>query len=163
MFEENQSEIELARNFDLNSIDAEFISNPFPTCRALRNHSPIHRNADGSLFLTRYSDVMMAYRHPAMSSDKKIAFKEKFGDSPLYTHHTTSLIFNDPPYHTVVRKLLAAGFTPRKLRSMEPLIEKIDDIIKSASSTELTKSTEETDSSPLICLTSLFHKTSIFS
>ena len=114
MSEENQSEIELARNFDLNSIDAEFISNPFPTCRALRNHSPIHRNADGSLFLTRYSDVMMAYRHPAMSSDKKIAFKEKFGDSPLYTHHTTSLIFNDPPYHTVVRKLLAAGFTPRK-------------------------------------------------
>ncbi len=127
MFEENQSEIELARNFDLNSIDAEFISNPFPTCRALRNHSPIHRNADGSLFLTRYSDVMMAYRHPAMSSDKKIAFKEKFGDSPLYTHHTTSLIFNDPPYHTVVRKLLSAGFTPRKLRSMEPLIEKIVD------------------------------------
>ena len=27
-----------------------------------------------------------------------VAFKEKFGESPLYTHHTTSLIFNDPPY-----------------------------------------------------------------
>ena len=127
MSEQNKNEIELVRNFDLNSIDKEFITNPFPTCRALRNHSPLHQNADGSLFLTRYDDVMTAYRHPAMSSDKKVAFKEKFGESPLYTHHTTSLIFNDPPYHTVVRKLLSSGFTPRKLRSMEPLIEKIVD------------------------------------
>ena len=127
MSEQNKNEIELVRNFDLNLIDKEFITNPFPTCRALRNHSPLHQNADGSLFLTRYDDVMTAYRHPAMSSDKKVAFKEKFGESPLYTHHTTSLIFNDPPYHTVVRKLLSSGFTPRKLRSMEPLIEKIVD------------------------------------
>ena len=93
MSEQNKYEIELVRNFDLNLIDKEFITNPFPTCRALRNHSPLHQNADGSLFLTRYDDVMTAYRHPAMSSDKKVAFKEKFGESPLYTHHTTSLIF----------------------------------------------------------------------
>ena len=60
-----------------------------------------------------------------MSSDKKIAFRKKFGETPLYKHHTTSLVFNDPPYHTVVRKLLSAGFTPRKLAEMEPLIIKI--------------------------------------
>ena len=60
-----------------------------------------------------------------MSSDKKIAFREKFGETPLYKHHTTSLVFNDPPYHTVVRKLLSAGFNPRKLAEMEPLIIKI--------------------------------------
>lgn len=118
---------DIARSFDLNAIGPDFIANPFPVCRALREHSPMHRNPDGSIFLTRYADVMKAYRHPAMSSDKKVAFKEKFGDGPLYTHHTTSLIFNDPPYHTVVRKLLSVAFTPRKLRDMEPLIEKIID------------------------------------
>ncbi len=127
MSSEDLSDIELAASFDINSVDSEFISNPFPMCRALRKHSPMHKNKDGSLFLTRYADVMEAYRHPAMSSDKKIAFKEKFGDGALYKHHTTSLIFNDPPYHTVVRKLLSAGFTPRKLRDMEPLISKIVD------------------------------------
>jgi hypothetical protein len=62
-----------------------------------------------------------------MLSDKKREFGRKFGQCPLYVHHTTSLIFNDPPYHTIVRKLLAFGFTPRKLAEMEPLIEEIAD------------------------------------
>ncbi|MBT6306238.1 MAG: cytochrome P450, partial [Rhodospirillaceae bacterium] len=101
--------------FDFNSIGPDFIENPFPMCQALREYSPMHRNADGSLFLTRYADVLQVYRDPLMSSDKKITFEKKFGNTPLYEHHTTSLVFNDPPYHTVVRKLLSAGFTPRKL------------------------------------------------
>ena len=50
MFEQNKNEIELVRDFDLNSIDKEFITNPFLTCRALRNHSPLHQNPDGSFF-----------------------------------------------------------------------------------------------------------------
>ena len=115
----------ISSTFDFNSIGPDFIENPFPTCQALREYSPIHRNADGSLFLTRYADVLQVYRDPLMSSDKKIAFEKKFGKTPLYEHHTTSLVFNDPPYHTVVRKLLSAGFTPRKLAAMEPLIVKI--------------------------------------
>ena len=32
-----------------------------------------------------------------MIFDKTGPFAEKFGDGPLYAHHTTSLIFNDPP------------------------------------------------------------------
>ena len=115
----------ISSTFDFNSIGQDFIENPFPTCQALREYSPMHRNADGSLFLTRYADVLQVYRNPLMSSDKKITFEKKFGKTSLYEHHTTSLVFNDPPYHTVVRKLLSAGFTPRKLAEMEPLIVKI--------------------------------------
>ena len=118
---------QLARDFDLNAIGPDFINNPFETLRNLREHDPVHRNPDGSLFLTRHADVLYAYRNPAMSSDKTVAFRDKFGDGPLYTHHTTSLIFNDPPYHTVVRKLLSVAFTPRKLKEMEPLIEGVVD------------------------------------
>ena len=62
-----------------------------------------------------------------MSSDKKIDFKPKFGEGPLYIHHTTSLVFNDPPAHTRVRKLLAEAFTPRKITELTPVIEKIID------------------------------------
>ena len=50
MSKQNKNEIELVRTFDLNSIDMEFITYPCPTCRALRNHSPLHKNADGSFF-----------------------------------------------------------------------------------------------------------------
>lgn len=117
----------LAQNFDINHIDTDFITEPFDTLRVLREQDPVHVNADGSLFLTRYEDVWTCYRHPAMSSDKKVEFLKKFGKCPLYTHHTTSLIFNDPPYHTVVRKLLSAAFTPRKLREMESLITGVVD------------------------------------
>ncbi len=115
------------RTFDINAIDEGFIQDPFPLFRELRRYDPIHENPDGSLFLTRYDDVLACYQNPAMSSDKKVAFKKQFGDGPLYQHHTTSLVFNDPPYHTVVRKLLAAAFTPRKLKEMEPLITGVID------------------------------------
>ncbi len=111
--------------FDLNAIGPEFIENPHPTLHALRAESPIHRNPDGSVFLTRHDDCLTVYRSRDMLSDKTVEFGRKFGDCPLRTHHTTSLVFTDPPYHTVVRKLLAAAFTPRKLAEMEPLIQAI--------------------------------------
>ena len=121
------SERDFAFNFDLNSIDREFIENPYPTLKLLREHDPVHWNPDGSVYLTRYEDVQKVYQDRSMKSDKTEAFGEKFGSGPLYTHHTTSLIFNDPPYHTTVRKLLASAFTPRKLAEMEPLIGEIVD------------------------------------
>ncbi|WGW05238.1 cytochrome P450 [Tropicibacter oceani] len=111
--------------FDLNRIDMGFIENPHPTLHALRRDRPVFRNADGSVYLTRHDDVLKVYQSRDMLSDKTEAFGEKFGRCPLHTHHTTSLIFNDPPYHTVVRKLISGAFTPRKLAEFEPLIEGI--------------------------------------
>jgi len=120
----------IARDFDLNAISPLFIENPYPTLDMLRQESPVHENSDGSVYLTRYQDCLAVYRSRDMLSDKTEAFGEKFGQCPLLEHHTTSLIFNDPPYHTVVRKLISGAFTPRKLREMEALIETIvDDLL----------------------------------
>ncbi len=113
--------------FDLNAIDAAFIEYPYPTLAQLRRDDPVHHNADGSVFLTRHDDCLATYRSRDMLSDKTEAFGAKFGECPLKVHHTTSLIFNDPPYHTTVRKLIAGAFTPRKLAEMERLIEGIVD------------------------------------
>jgi hypothetical protein len=118
---------DLAAAFDLRNIDADFLDNPYPTYAALRQFDPVHRNPDGSYFVTRYDDVMAIYRSRAFSSDKKAEFGPKYGDSPLYTHHTTSLVFNDPPLHTRVRKLLAPAFAPRALRVLEPRFEVLVD------------------------------------
>jgi cytochrome P450 len=120
----------IACDFDLNAISPSFIENPYPTLDMLRQESPVHENPDGSVYLTRYQDCLAVYRSRDMLSDKTEAFGEKFGQCPLLEHHTTSLIFNDPPYHTVVRKLISGAFTPRKLREMEALIETIvDDLL----------------------------------
>ena len=118
----------LAAAFDLKRLDKAFLDDPYPTYRALREHDPIHRMPDGSYFLTRYDDLVDVY-HDAKtwSSDKTIDFKPNFGDSLLYEHHTTSLVFNDPPVHTRVRKLLGPTFTPRSLKALQPRIEALVD------------------------------------
>jgi cytochrome P450 len=88
---------------------------------------------DGSYFLTRYDDCLTVYRDvDVWSSDKKIDFRPNFGDSLLYEHHTTSLVFNDPPYHTRVRRLLAPAFTPRALRALQDRVEKLVDALLDA-------------------------------
>ena len=119
---------ELIHSFNLARLGSAFLNDPYPTYTALREYAPIHRLPDGSFFLTRYDDVAQVYRDTATwSSDKKIDFKPAFADSLLYEHHTTSLVFNDPPVHTRVRKLLAPVFTPRALKAIEPRIEALVD------------------------------------
>jgi cytochrome P450 len=118
----------LAENFDIKRVDAAFLADPFPTYRALREYDPVHLMPDGSYFLARYDDCLTVYReHDAWRSDKHIDFRPAFGESLLYEHHTTSLVFNDPPYHTRVRKLLAPAFTPRALSRLKPQIEALVD------------------------------------
>jgi cytochrome P450 len=119
---------ERAAAFDLKHLDRAFLDDPYPTYRALREYDPVHRMPDGSYFLSRYDDLVDVYRDArTWSSDKKIDFKPNFGDSLLYEHHTTSLVFNDPPVHTRVRKLLAPAFSPRALKALQPRIEVLVD------------------------------------
>jgi cytochrome P450 len=122
------ADCDVAAAFDIKRLDRGFLDDPYPTYRALRECDPVHRMPDGSYFLTRYDDLVEVYRDAkTWSSDKKIDFKPNFGDSLLYEHHTSSLVFNDPPVHTRVRKLLAPTFTPRALKALQPRIEALVD------------------------------------
>jgi cytochrome P450 len=87
---------------------------------------------NGSYFLTRYDDLVSAYKSTkSFSSDKKKEFAPKYGNSLLYEHHTTSLVFNDPPAHTRVRRLIIGALSPRAIAAMEPdliaLVERLLD------------------------------------
>ncbi len=117
-------------DFDLRALPRSFYEDPYPTYARLRSISPVHRLPDGSMLLTRYADLDLVYRDTTtFSSDKKIEFKPKFGDSPLYEHHTTSLVFNDPPLHTRVRKIIAGALTPRAIADMEPDLNSLVDAL----------------------------------
>ena len=118
----------LADGFEIARLTRAFLDDPFPTYHALRRHAPVKRMADGSVFLTRYADVDEVYHDPERySSDKTVDFRPAMGDTPLYEHHTTSLVFNDAPYHTRVRKRLMPAFTPRALRALQPRVEAVVD------------------------------------
>jgi cytochrome P450 len=121
--------------FDLRALPAGFHENPYPVYRALQRHDPIRRMQDDSLFLTRHADLVAVYRDAAtFSSAKQREFAPKFGiDTPLFTHHTTSLVFNDAPKHTSVRRLIVGALTVRAIAAMEPaLVRLVDDLLDAA-------------------------------
>jgi cytochrome P450 len=122
---------ELAANFDIAKLPADFYTDPYPYYAALQEHEPVKRMPDGSYFLTRYRDILGVYKNTdACSSDKKVEFKPKYGDSPLYEHHTTSLVFNDPPLHTRVRRLIFGALTARAIAELEAgLIVLVDSLL----------------------------------
>src|SRR4051812_16981864 len=122
----------MARNnnrmdFELTRPPDDFIDDPYRYYAMLREQDPLHRFADGSVFLSRFDDAVAVYRSPAASSDKKVEFKPKFGDSPLYEHHTTSLVFNDPPLHTRVRRLIMGAVNQRAIARMELQVTRLVD------------------------------------
>jgi hypothetical protein len=122
---------DLAAGFDLEKLTGDFYVNPYPTYRALRENDPVKRMPNGSYFLTRYDDLVTAYKNTrAFSSDKKKEFAPKYGASLLYEHHTTSLVFNDPPIHTRVRRLIMGALSPRAIAEMEgDLIRLVDHLL----------------------------------
>src|SRR5437764_201318 len=126
----NSNARELAASFDLEKLTGEFYANPYPTYRALRGNEPVKRLPNGTVFLTRYDDLVTTYKNTkSFSSDKKREFAPKYGDTPLYEHHTTSLVFNDPPAHTRVRRLIMGALSPRAIAAMEGDLVRLVDML----------------------------------
>ena len=108
-------------NFSLAALPADFIDDPYPTYAALRRASPVHALGPASWLLTRHADVLAAYRSVHVSSDKRHEFGPRLGvGSPIYEHHTTSLVFSDPPLHTRVRRLLMGALNQQAIARMKP-------------------------------------------
>ncbi len=111
----------LADGFDLRALPADFYADPFRYYDALRQQAPVKAMPDGSYLLTRFKDCETVYKDQVrFTSDKRQEFKPKFGDTLIYQHHTTSLVFNDPPLHGKVRKLIVGALAPRAITQMEP-------------------------------------------
>lgn len=118
--------IRMSSLFDLRNLPSDFIENPHRHYAELRRQTPVYELPGGGLFLSRHADLQRVYkdRH-IFSSDKKIEFAPKFGDSLLFEHHTTSLVFNDAPLHTRVRKAIAGALAPRAIAGMDVVVERL--------------------------------------
>ena len=117
------------RDFQLTRVPPAFLDDPYPWYAALRAHHPVHVLEDGGVFLSRHEDALAVYRSAHTSSDKKAEFAPKLGDSPLYQHHTTSLVFNDPPLHTRVRRILMGAVNQKAIARMEPNVARLVDTL----------------------------------
>lgn len=136
---------EIAQTLDLRALPRDFLDNPYPVYAALRQTEPFKRMPDGSYFLTRHTDLVAVYRDAKLfSSDKQVEFGPKYnhapfnqppyapagGVAPLFEHHTHSLVFNDAPRHTRVRRLIMGALTRRAIEAMEPgLAQLVDSLL----------------------------------
>jgi len=115
------------RDFQFTRVPPAFLDDPYPWYAALRERDPLHALEGGGVFLSRYEDAIAMYRDPHASSDKKAEFHPKLGDSPLYEHHTTSLVFNDPPLHTRVRRIIMGAVNQKAIARMEGNVARLVD------------------------------------
>jgi cytochrome P450 len=109
------------RAFTLAAPPPGFIDDPYPVLRGAAHAQPgaragaRQRAADA---LRRRARRSTAARQ--VSSDKQREFAPKLGaGTPLYEHHTTSLVFSDPPLHTRVRRILMGALNQRAIARME--------------------------------------------
>lgn len=115
-------EADQAAAFDLFDLPPGYFANPQPWLRLLRDHDPVHRNADGTVLLTRYHDVRTVWRDRSASVDKTELFRAKFGEGPLFEHHTTGMLFRDSPDHDRLRVLVNPFFEPDSVERFRPLL-----------------------------------------
>jgi cytochrome P450 len=101
---------------------------PFPMFAELREEQPVYQVPGRDEFLvTRHEDLTYVTSHPEL-------FSSTPHDVPWSPGWSETMIAQDPPEHTPVRKIAQRSFTPAKIKSYEPRVraivdELIDDFI----------------------------------
>jgi cytochrome P450 len=111
------------------------LADPYPYLHRLRRDDPVHWDEVlGGWVLTRYDDVMAAFRDERLSSDRISAFYEQRLSTerreilaPTYQNLSRWMVFNDPPEHTRLRRLVHKAFTPRIVDQLRPRIQQLVD------------------------------------
>jgi cytochrome P450 len=96
---------------------------PFPRYEALREHDPVHHEERGDHWvLSRFVDVWSAARDTATFSSAD-GLTTTYGERERIGLDAASpIVMMDPPEHTAFRRLVAAGFTPRRVADIEPRV-----------------------------------------
>ncbi|MFG2085376.1 MULTISPECIES: cytochrome P450 [unclassified Spirillospora] len=101
--------------------DPGFQADPYPVYRRLRDDDPVHRHADPPFWaLSRFDDIWAATRDAGtFSSAQGLTFyRDEIGTLGL----APTIVMLDPPRHTVLRRLISHGFTPRRTAALEDLL-----------------------------------------
>lgn len=114
-------------------LDEAFAQDPEALYRRLRTESPVCEveltgGARGWL-VTRYADVVALLKDPRVANDPMKALPHYSPDRvrPYFSPALTSMLQQDAPEHTRLRKLVVQAFTSRAVQRMQPVIEAIAD------------------------------------
>ncbi|NUS92351.1 MAG: cytochrome P450, partial [Nocardia sp.] len=98
--------------------DVELNADPYPMFKRLRDERPLYYNETHDFFaISRFADVNAALIDKDTFSSARGAIIELIKANIEIPPGV--LIFEDPPIHTMHRKLLSRMFTPRKISALE--------------------------------------------
>jgi cytochrome P450 len=130
--------IESSLDLDLRLTSPDFIDDPYPVYKALRESEPVHwSNEWGVWVLTRYDDTDAILRDPQRYSNvgRFNALLDQLPPEvqpdvvPLRRHYSGGLIQSDPPDHTRLRTLVRQAFTPRVIEGYRERVQVIVDTL----------------------------------
>lgn len=102
--------------------DYRIHEDPYPAYARLRDEAPVYRNDDLDFWaLSRYDDVAAAFRDNRRLSNANGVSLDPSAWGP-HAHRTMSFLALDDPRHNRLRSLVSRGFTPRRVRDLEPRI-----------------------------------------
>ncbi|WP_326545110.1 cytochrome P450 [Mycolicibacterium sp. ND9-15] len=109
----------------LDPYDYDFHEDPYPYYKRLRDEAPLYRNDElGFWALSRHQDVWEGFRNSKTLSNKFGVSLDPASRGP-HASKTMSFLAMDDPDHLRLRTLVSKGFTPRRIRELEPRVTEI--------------------------------------
>jgi cytochrome P450 len=103
--------------------DTSVNSDPYPAFRRLREEAPLYYNEEYDFWaVSRADDVEAGLRNREQLISGRGAIIELIHSG--IDSYPGTVIFEDPPEHTLHRRLLSRMFTPRKVAALEPEIRR---------------------------------------
>lgn len=126
--------------------DPGFLQDPYPTLNAVREETPIfrqakHKNGQEMWFLTRHEDIHRTLRDRSLGRTfEHVLDHDDVGIAPppeawkpFTDLERWSILQLEPPEHTRIRTLLSREFTPKRVAGLEPrMIEIVDNLLDDA-------------------------------
>jgi cytochrome P450 len=109
----------------LDPYDYDFHEDPYPYYKRLRDEAPLYHNSElGFWALSRHDDVLKGFRNSTTLSNKFGVSLDPASRGP-HASRTMSFLAMDDPAHLRLRTLVSKGFTPRRIRELEPRVTEI--------------------------------------
>ncbi|MGH3634880.1 MAG: cytochrome P450, partial [Mycobacterium sp.] len=109
----------------LDPYDYHFHEDPYPYYRRLRDEAPLYRNDELKFWaLSRHQDVLQGFRNSTALSNAYGVSLDPISRTPD-AHRVMSFLAMDDPGHLRLRTLVSKGFTPRRIRELEPRVAEL--------------------------------------
>ncbi|MGY4648290.1 cytochrome P450 [Mycobacterium sp. URHB0021] len=109
----------------LDPYDYDFHEDPYPYYRRLRDEAPLYHNEElGFWALSRHQDVLQGFRNSMTLSNRDGVSLDPVSRG-RHASKTMSFLAMDDPAHLRLRTLVSKGFTPRRIRELEPRVTEL--------------------------------------